>query len=91
LDDENWKLNVKYLGNKMKKDIKELGKYNTFHFSPQVVKGSVFKESDQLNVFVSNDKNKIPLLIESPVSVGSVKVILKNYKGLKFPLDAKCQ
>ena len=91
LDDENWKLNVKFVGLKMKKDIKELGKYNTFHFSPQVVKGSVFKESDQLNLFVSNDKNKIPLLIESPVSVGSIKVILKNYKGLKFPLEAKCQ
>ncbi|NJN34412.1 MAG: DUF3108 domain-containing protein, partial [Saprospiraceae bacterium] len=30
-----------------------------------------------------------PLLIESPVSVGSVKVVLKNYKGLRHDITAK--
>ena len=40
-------------------------------------------------VYVSDDKNRIPLLIESPVSVGSVKAVLKNYKGLKYNMTAK--
>ena len=42
-----------------------------------------------MSVFVSRDKNKIPVLIESPVSVGEVKVILQSYKGLKYDFTAK--
>ena len=42
-----------------------------------------------MNVWVSDDKNKVPLLIESPVSVGSIKVVLKSYKGLKYEMDAE--
>ena len=36
-----------------------------------------------------NEKENLPLMIESPVSVGSVKVVLKSYKGLKYNLDSK--
>ncbi|MFK7773653.1 MAG: DUF3108 domain-containing protein [Saprospiraceae bacterium] len=89
MDKEVWPLNVKYKGKKSKKKIKGKGKFNTIKFSPQVVSGRVFKEGEEMMVYVSDDKNRIPLLIESPVSVGSVKAVLKSYKGLKYEMTAK--
>ncbi len=88
LDQEVFPLNVRYTGSENKK-IKELGNFNTIQLVPQVIKGSVFKENDKMKIWASNDANHIPLLIESPISVGSVKVVLKEYKGLKYALDSK--
>ena len=53
------------------------------------IAGNVFKEDSKMTVWVSDDQNRIPVLIESPVSVGSVKVVLKSYKGLKYDFTAK--
>jgi len=89
MDKEVWPLNVKYKGKQSRKKVKGKGKFNTIKFSPQVVSGRVFKEGEEMMVYVSDDKNRIPLLIESPVSVGSVKAVLKNYKGLKYNMTAK--
>lgn len=89
MDKEVWPLNVKYKGKQSRKKVKGKGRFNTIKFSPQVVSGRVFKEGEEMMVYVSDDKNRIPLLIESPVSVGSVKAVLKNYKGLKYDMTAK--
>lgn len=89
MDKEVWPLNVKYKGKQSRKKVKGKGRFNTIKFSPQVVSGRVFKEGEKMMVYVSDDKNRIPLLIESPVSVGSVKAVLKNYKGLKYDMTAK--
>ena len=88
LDEEVHPLKYRFLGREDKK-IKELGKWDAYRFSPQVVAGNVFKEGSQMKVWASADANKLPLMIESPVSVGSVKVVLKSYKGLKYDVTAK--
>lgn len=85
-DKEVFPLDVEYKGKKKKK-IKGLGKYHTYMFSPEVVAGEVFDEDTRMKIWVSQDGNKIPLQIESPVSIGSVKAILKSHKGLKHPLS----
>ena len=36
-----------------------------------------------MNIWVSDDENKVPLMIESPVTVGSVKAVLQSYSGLR--------
>ena len=89
LDRETYPLKVKYLGKEDRKKVKGQGRFSTHVFSPQVVAGNVFKEDDQMKVWVSDDQNRIPLMIESPVSVGSVKAVLKSYKGLKYHFDAE--
>ncbi len=88
-DRETYPLKVKYLGPEDGTKVKGMGRYNTYKFSPQLIAGEVFKEGDEMSIFVSRDNNKIPILIESPVSVGSVKVVLKSYKGLKYDFTAK--
>ncbi len=88
-DREEHPLKVRYLGTEDRKKVKGQGRYDTHVFSPQVIAGDVFKADDQMKVWVSNDQNRIPVLIESPVSVGSVKCVLESYKGLKYPLTAE--
>ncbi len=87
-DKEVFPINIKYGGKEMK-DIKDLGKFKTVKVQPDLVAGNVFKEGDKMTLWISDDANKLPLLIESPVSVGSVKAVLKSYTGLKHKLDAE--
>ena len=88
LDEETYSLKYRYMGNE-DKNIRGIGKYSTIKITPQVVAGNVFNENSQMKIWASNDANRLPLMIESPVSVGSVKVVLKSYKGLKYPLSSK--
>ncbi len=81
-DREEFNLKLE-IGKSKRKKIKGLGKQETIHLIPEVVAGEVFDENSKMNIWVSNDKNRIPLLIESPVSIGSVKAILVSAIGLK--------
>jgi len=89
MDKEIWPLKVNYRGKETGKKIKGLGKFNTLVFGPEVIEGYVFKKDSKLNIWASDDENKIPLIIESPLSVGSVQAVLKSYKGLKYDMTAK--
>jgi len=82
LDKEVFPIKVNYLGKEEKK-VKSLGRYPAIKVNPQLVVGEVFKKGDIMHIWVSDDDNKVPLLIESPISVGSVKAVLKSYKGLR--------
>ncbi len=89
MDKEVWPLKVNYRGKEGGKKIKGLGKFNTLVFGPEVIEGYVFKKDSKLNVWATDDNNKVPLIIESPLSVGSVQAVLKSYKGLKYDMTAK--
>lgn len=89
MDKEEWPLQVSYLGEEHDKKIKGLGKYNTIKFQPEVITGEIFEEGAEMLVWASNDKNCIPLLIESPISVGSVKAVLKSYEGLRHDFTSQ--
>jgi hypothetical protein len=91
LDGEVYPLSVEYKGISKKKKVKGLGKFNLHEFSPELIAGNVFTEDAKMKLFVSADENKIPVLIESPVSVGSVKVVLKEYKNLKYDFVKKAK
>ena len=52
---------------------------------PSVQSGRVFKEKESLTLWISSDKNKIPIRIKASLKVGSIKVDLKQYKGLSHP------
>lgn len=89
MDKEVWPLRVEYRGKEENVKVKGLGRFNTIKFSPEVISGYVFGEGAEMTVWASADKNRIPLIIESPVSVGSVKAVLKEYNGLRYDLDAE--
>lgn len=89
MDKEEYPLQMKYMGKDSKKKVYGMGKYKTMKFQPDVIAGEVFNDDAKMTVWVSDDANRIPLLIETPVSVGSVKMVLKEYWGLKYDFTAK--
>lgn len=84
-DEKIFHIPVRYLGEEQSKLIKGLGRIDLYKFSPDLITGHVFKEGQKMVLWVSKDGNRIPVLIESPIKVGSIKAVLKNYKNLKYP------
>jgi hypothetical protein len=82
-DEENYGFKLKYLGSENIKTT--FGKVNTLKFRPYVMAGRVFKEEESLTLWISNDKNKIPLKIKADIAVGSLRADLESFKGLKHP------
>ena len=84
-DEENYGFKLKYLGREtIKVDVNgSKVKVKTIKFRPYVMAGRVFKEEESLTLWVSADKNKIPLKIKADLSVGSLRADLVAFKGLK--------
>ncbi|MCB0475521.1 MAG: DUF3108 domain-containing protein, partial [Flavobacteriaceae bacterium] len=85
-DEKNYTFKLKFLGRETINT--KFGKVATAKFRPYVQSGRVFKEEESLTVWVSDDKNKIPLLIKASLAVGSLRADLDAYKGLanSFPI-----
>jgi len=87
LDDSVYVSMVKYLG---VEEIKtRLGKFRAHKFAPMMATGKVFADEYPLFVWVSADKNKIPLKVEGKVVVGSVAAELIDFENLRNPFDAR--
>ena len=84
--DEPWDLVVRFKGYQTIKI--GLGKINCMKFRPVVEKGT-FKNEDALDIWISNDKNRIPIRVQMKFFVGSFKTDLVKYSGLKYKLKFK--
>ena len=42
-----------------------------------------------MTVWVTDDENKIPVLVESPILIGFIRAELNKYEGLRNPLKSK--
>lgn len=79
-----FELYIRYLGKEKIKD--KAGKeYNCIKFSALLVEGTIFKGGEDMFVWVTDDLNRIPILIEAKILVGSVKVYLESATGLRNP------
>jgi len=86
LDNEVFNLYIKYMG---KETIKtRYGTFRAIKFKPLLVKGTLFEGGEKMTVWVSDDANHVPLRIESPIVVGSVKVDMMGYKNLRYPFSS---
>jgi hypothetical protein len=86
LDNEVYDMYIRYLG---KEEIKtKYGKFRAIKFKPLLLKGTIFEGGEKMNVWVSDDANRIPLRVESPIVVGSVKMDMMSYRNLRYPLSS---
>ena len=87
LDDSAYVSKIIYEG----KEIVEtsLGKFRCLKFRPMVAQGEIFQEPYPMTLWVTDDRNKAPILGKSAVIVGTVKIELVKIKGLKYPMEAK--
>lgn len=80
-DEENFPFQVKFLGRE--KISTDFGKVPTLKFRPYVMAGRVFEEKESLTMWITDDKNKIPVKIEAKLAVGSLTAKLTEFRGLK--------
>ena len=86
LDDEIYPLELEYIGDKGPVEVRDLGIFEAVEISPSIIKGRVFDKNERMKVWISSSKNNIPLIIESPLAVGKIKVTLRDYQSLRYPL-----
>lgn len=83
VDKELFPLKIRYVG---KEKINcDIGTYNCVKFRPIVQKGRVFKKEEDLNVWITDDKNHVPLRAQAKLMIGSVKLDIVSVKNLANP------
>lgn len=88
-DGEIFKFKLKYLG---KEDLKtKFGVVPSLKFRPYVQSGRVFKEKESVTVWISADKNKLPIKFKADLAVGSLNADLERFRGLRNPLMIKAK
>lgn len=80
VDNEIWVLKIKFIRrDTIKSDV---GKVACMVFEPMVQKGRIFKHNDDLQVWISDDKNHIPIRAQANILVGSIKMDIVSWSGL---------
>ncbi len=72
IDNEIYNLYIRYLG-KEKIKTREDKEFSCIKFSVLLVEGALFSGGEDMIVWVSDDKRKIPILIQAKILVGSIK------------------
>jgi Protein of unknown function (DUF3108) len=83
MDKEIWPLKIKFIGKETLET--DIGKYRCLKFRPIVQKGRVFKQDEDLTVWISDDKNHLPMRVEASILIGSVKMDISSVKNLANP------
>ncbi len=86
-EDDLYPLKIKYVG---KDRIKtKFGKINCLKFVPVLEKNNPFEKEDDLQIWISDDGNYIPLKIKMRLPVGNAKASLIGFDNLKNDLGRK--
>ncbi len=86
LDDKAYPLYIKYMGRE-KVETKR-GTFNAIKIVPLLIEGTLFSGGEGMAVWVSDDKNHLPLRVSSPIVIGSVKADLMAYENLNNPFSS---
>ncbi len=84
--DENFPLRIRYRGTETVKT--KFGKVMCYKFSPVTEVGRAFKTEEDMHVWITKDRNRIPVRVKFNLAVGSFTCELDEFKGLKYPFDS---
>lgn len=87
LDDSVYVSKIKYLGTEAIETA--VGRFRCLKIAPMMATGNVFANAYPMFVWVTDDKNHLPILAESKVIVGSVKMELIAYKNLRNLMESR--
>jgi hypothetical protein len=85
LDDQVYNLYIRYMGKEQV--TTKYGTFNAIKISPLLIEGTIFKGGEKMVVWVSDDSNHVPVRVDSPILVGSIKVDLVGYENLRSALS----
>jgi Protein of unknown function (DUF3108) len=84
LDDETFPMAIKFVGREKIKT--RLGTFRCLMFRPYLLEGRVFKEKEGMTIWLTDDKNRIPIRAQAEILVGSIKMDITSYSGLTNPV-----
>jgi len=79
---------IRYLGKETIKN-RDGRQFKCLKFSPLLVEGTIFESGEDMTVWVTDDKNRIPIIVEAKILIGSVKAVFVDAKGLRHPITAE--
>lgn len=80
LDDGIFPLSLKFMGRELIKSKK--GTFRCMKLRPMLQEGRVFKDQEDMTIWVSDDQNKIPVRLQTDIMVGSIKMDLVDFSNL---------
>ncbi|MCC9137210.1 DUF3108 domain-containing protein [Pontibacter silvestris] len=83
-DQETFNMEVVYKGRETVST--KAGDIRSIKLEPKMPSNKLFKGENAITVYLSDDNNKIPVLIKAEMFVGSLKVNLYEYKNLKHKM-----
>jgi len=87
LDGNVYHIHLRYMG---KEEVSSsFGKLNCVKFKVSLISGTIFKPGQEMTVWVTDDNNRVPVYVEAPIIIGSVRAELLSFSGLRSPIDAK--
>jgi hypothetical protein len=78
LDGEFFTVPMTYLGHE-KVRLKNGQEQSCFKISTQVVEGLIFRANQNIDIYISTDPSRIPLVVKAPILIGRVEAYLKNF------------
>jgi hypothetical protein len=84
-DKNPYNLYFRYLG-KGDAELRNGKKYRCIMLRPLLIKGKVFKDQEGMTIYLSDDRNRIPIMVESKIRVGSIKAMLSTATNTLYPL-----
>ena len=70
-------MSVSYLDHESKK-IKKGGKYDAYKIEINAIKGLHFEGNQVMSMWITRDSKRIPVSFETPLKLGSLKIVLKE-------------
>lgn len=77
-EDTNYNFKVRYLGREVLDT--DLGKMKAIILQPMMPENDLFDGEDAIKLWISDDKNKIPLKVQAEMFVGAVEIDITGYK-----------
>ncbi|TAJ14861.1 DUF3108 domain-containing protein [Marinilabiliaceae bacterium JC017] len=88
VDGKAYDLFIRFMGRETIKN-RDGRKFKCLKFSPLLVEGTIFKSGEGMTVWVTDDKARIPIVVEAKILIGSVKAVFVNAEGLRNPIEAE--
>ena len=77
---------IRYLGTSSVK-VNNGKRYDAINLSLMIVDKAFADQKEAMNVSLSNDQNRLPLKIEIGLKMGAMRVVLKDFSGIRYPID----
>ena len=86
LDNQVYELYVRYICRETVRT--KYGKFNAIKIKPLLIKGTLFQGGEQMDIWITDDENHIPVRIQTPLVVGKLRADMMQFDNLSYPLSA---